>query len=177
MGLLFSFIIRSHSSWSFDSDSSGRPIFDCIHFLGGKERLWFLLHGSFLVYIPHYPHCFWYHSGNTQFTILSFCSIFYCPTWVECVRHFVSSFFSFLSLLGVECALLYVLQAFFPLGPISTSIYAGVGALIFCGYIIFDTDNLIKRFSYDEYIWASVVLYLDILNLFLMLLDLLKANR
>jgi FtsH-binding integral membrane protein len=69
------------------------------------------------------------------------------------------------------------LQAFFPLGPISTMVYAGVGALIFCGYIIFDTGNLIKRFSYDEYIWASVVLYLDILNLFLLLLDLLKSNR
>ncbi|KAE9455105.1 hypothetical protein C3L33_12992, partial [Rhododendron williamsianum] len=29
------------------------------------------------------------------------------------------------------------------------------------------TDNLIRRFNYDEYIWAAVSLYLDILNLFL----------
>lgn len=69
------------------------------------------------------------------------------------------------------------IQMFFPLGPVSTMVYGGLGALIFCGYIIYDTDQLIKRFSYDEYIWASVVLYLDILNLFLMLMDLLKANR
>lgn len=69
------------------------------------------------------------------------------------------------------------IQMLFPLGPISTTVYSGLGALIFCGYIIFDTDHLIKRFSYDEYIWASVVLYLDILNLFLMLMDLLRANR
>lgn len=69
------------------------------------------------------------------------------------------------------------IQAFFPLGPVSTMVYGGLGALIFCGYIVYDTDHLIKRFSYDEYIWASVVLYLDILNLFLMLMDLLRANR
>ncbi|MCO5606373.1 hypothetical protein L7F22_060561 [Adiantum nelumboides] len=69
------------------------------------------------------------------------------------------------------------IQMFFPLGPFPTMVYGGLGALIFCGYIIYDTDHLIKRFSYDEYIWASVVLYLDILNLFIMLMDLLKSSR
>ncbi|XP_026405509.1 protein LIFEGUARD 2-like isoform X2 [Papaver somniferum] len=68
-----------------------------------------------------------------------------------------------------------IIQIFFPLGKIGTMIYEGVGAIIFCGYIVYDTDNLIKRYSYDEYIWASVNLYLDIINLFLHLLRLLKA--
>ncbi|KAG5555302.1 hypothetical protein RHGRI_012740 [Rhododendron griersonianum] len=36
--------------------------------------------------------------------------------------------------------------------------------------LIQGTDNLIKRFNYDEYIWAAISLYLDILNLFLALL-------
>jgi FtsH-binding integral membrane protein len=45
-------------------------------------------------------------------------------------------------------------------------IYGGIASLIFCGYIIYDTDNIIKRYSYDEYIWAAVSLYLDIINLF-----------
>ncbi|KAI3915277.1 hypothetical protein MKX01_035536, partial [Papaver californicum] len=57
-----------------------------------------------------------------------------------------------------------IIQIFFPLGKIGTMIYKGVGAVIFSGYI-----------SYDEYIWASVNLYLDIINLFLHLLRLLKA--
>ncbi|KAE9463988.1 hypothetical protein C3L33_04127, partial [Rhododendron williamsianum] len=48
-------------------------------------------------------------------------------------------------------------------------------AIVFCGYIIYDTDNLIKRYSYDEYIWASVALYLDIINLFLSLLAIFRA--
>ncbi|KAG5554864.1 hypothetical protein RHGRI_012434 [Rhododendron griersonianum] len=66
------------------------------------------------------------------------------------------------------------LQMFFPLGSTSVAIYGGISAVIFSGYIVYDTDNLIKRFSYDEYIWASVTLYLDILNLFLAILRVLR---
>jgi FtsH-binding integral membrane protein len=54
-------------------------------------------------------------------------------------------------------------------------IYGGIASLIFCGYIIYDTDNIIKRYTYDEYIWAAVSLYLDIINLFLSLMQLLRA--
>lgn len=61
-------------------------------------------------------------------------------------------------------------QIFLPLGKISHVVYGCIAAIVFCGYIIYDTDNLIKRYSYDEYIWASVALYLDIINLFLSLL-------
>ncbi|KQK12715.1 protein LIFEGUARD 2 [Brachypodium distachyon] len=67
------------------------------------------------------------------------------------------------------------IQIFFPLGKLSVMIYGGVASLIFCGYIIYDTDNIIKRYSYDEYIWAAVSLYLDVINLFLSLLQLLRA--
>ncbi|KAE9611469.1 hypothetical protein Lal_00011615 [Lupinus albus] len=68
-----------------------------------------------------------------------------------------------------------IVQILFPLGSLSTMIYGCVGAIIFCGYIVYDTDNLIKRYSYDEFIWASVSLYLDIINLFLTLLSILRT--
>ncbi|PWZ58727.1 BI1-like protein [Zea mays] len=68
-----------------------------------------------------------------------------------------------------------LIQLFFPLGRISLMIYGGLAALIFCGYIIYDTDNLIKRYSYDEYVWAAVALYLDVINLFLSLVTLFRA--
>lgn len=64
----------------------------------------------------------------------------------------------------------------FPLGPVSVAIYGAFSAIIFSGYIIYDTDNLIKRFTYDEYIWASVTLYLDILNLFLTILRMMRQG-
>ncbi|KAI6693297.1 hypothetical protein NL676_021007 [Syzygium grande] len=56
---------------------------------------------------------------------------------------------------------------FFPLGKLSTMIHGCLGAIMFAAYIVYDTGNLIKRLSYDEYIWAAVALYLDVLNLFL----------
>ncbi|XP_029122945.1 protein LIFEGUARD 2-like [Elaeis guineensis] len=68
-----------------------------------------------------------------------------------------------------------LIQILFPLGRISVMIYGGLAAIIFCGYIIYDTDNLIKRYSYDEYIFAAVALYIDIINLFLSLLTLFRA--
>ncbi|KAK2447714.1 BI1-like protein [Trifolium repens] len=90
--------------------------------------------------------------------------------------------FSYLGPLLFTCLFTLVLtgmmQMFFPLGPVSHAIYGGVGAMIFSAYIVYDTDNLIKRFTYDEYIGASVTLYLDILNLFLSILRILReANN
>ncbi|KAL0389465.1 UNVERIFIED_CONTAM: protein LIFEGUARD 2 [Sesamum calycinum] len=70
-----------------------------------------------------------------------------------------------------------IFQIFFPMGKISETIYSGLTVIIFCAYIIYDTDNLIKRNSYDDYIWASVALYLDILNIFLQLLKIFGASE
>ena len=66
---------------------------------------------------------------------------------------------------------------FFPLGPTSVAVFGGLGALLFSAFLVYDTDNLIKRYTYDEYIWASVVLYLDILNLFLSILNMLRGMQ
>ncbi|CAL9074675.1 unnamed protein product [Musa textilis] len=68
-----------------------------------------------------------------------------------------------------------LIQVLFPMGRISAMIYGGLAAIVFCGFIVYDTDNLIKRYSYDDYIWAAVALYLDIINLFLSLLTLFRA--
>lgn len=70
----------------------------------------------------------------------------------------------------------HLLQVFFPFGSATTAVYGGLSAIVFSGYIVYDTDNLIKRFTYDEYIWASVTLYLDILNLFLTILRMLRQG-
>lgn len=67
------------------------------------------------------------------------------------------------------------IQLLFPLGRISTMIYGVLASIIFSGYIIYDTNNLIKRYTYDQYIWASVALYLDVINLFLSLLTIFRA--
>ncbi|KAK3736417.1 hypothetical protein QZH41_004033 [Actinostola sp. cb2023] len=57
--------------------------------------------------------------------------------------------------------------------------YAVTGALLFSAFIVFDTHMLMHKMSPEEYIMASISLYLDIINLFihiLRILDALKRN-
>jgi len=68
-----------------------------------------------------------------------------------------------------------LIQILFPLGKLSQMIYGGLASLIFSGYIVYDTDNIIKRYTYDQYVWAAVSLYLDVINLFLSLMTLFRA--
>lgn len=65
-------------------------------------------------------------------------------------------------------------QIFFPLGPTGRMVIAGIGALVMCGFIVYDTDDLIKRYTYDDYIWAAIAIYGDIINLFIYLLTILN---
>ena len=67
-----------------------------------------------------------------------------------------------------------LIQMFFPLGPLGRMVYAGMGALIMCGFIVYDTCDLIKRYTYDDYIWAAIAIYGDIVNLFIYILSLLN---
>lgn len=89
--------------------------------------------------------------------------------------------FSFLAPIlfaGFMVLLVFILiQIFIPLGRLSHMIYGALASIIFSGFIIYDTDNLIKRYTYDQYIWAAVALYLDVINLFLSLLTLLRASN
>lgn len=55
-------------------------------------------------------------------------------------------------------------------------LYSGAGALIFAAYILVDTQHIMKTYSLDEEVSATLALYLDILNLFLFILRLLQ-NR
>lgn len=60
-------------------------------------------------------------------------------------------------------------------------IISGMGALLFSIYIIKDTQSIIGgnhkySFTEDDYIFAAISLYLDIINLFLYILDLIKKR-
>lgn len=55
---------------------------------------------------------------------------------------------------------------------------ASGGALLFCLFIVIDTQLLMQTLSPEEYILATITLYLDIINLFLHILRILQAvNR
>jgi protein lifeguard len=70
----------------------------------------------------------------------------------------------------------------FIVNSVLQSIIAGTGAIIFSGFIVHDTQMIIggkhRKYSYsiDDYVFAALSIYLDIINLFLFILDLL-TNR
>ena len=55
-------------------------------------------------------------------------------------------------------------------------LYSWFGAAIFCCFIVVDTQLIMRRFGYDDYIVAAIELYLDILNLFLFLVRILTPG-
>mmetsp|Transcript_17872 Transcript_17872/g.38623 ORF Transcript_17872/g.38623 Transcript_17872/m.38623 type:complete len:301 (+) Transcript_17872:58-960(+) len=56
-------------------------------------------------------------------------------------------------------------------------VYALLGCIIFSGYILFDTWLIMDKLSPQDYVLAAIMLYLDIINLFLYLLQLLSSDR
>lgn len=57
------------------------------------------------------------------------------------------------------------------------SFYCLFGVLIFCGYVVYDTHMIMTRLGYDDYILGAIMLYLDIINLFLFILEALSKRN
>lgn len=61
--------------------------------------------------------------------------------------------------------------------PLMSTIYSLFGVLIFSGYVLYDTSQIQLRLTEDEAVLGAVSLYLDFLNLFLFILNLLSNRR
>ena len=59
----------------------------------------------------------------------------------------------------------------------SSQVYALVGTLIFSLYVLFDTHMITTYLTYDDYVLGAINLYLDFVNLFLMILQCLVGMR
>ncbi|MGK0288795.1 MAG: modulator of FtsH protease [bacterium] len=84
--------------------------------------------------------------------------------------------FSFMGgMLGVGLIIVIVagiLNIFFR-SPIGSLMISGASAFLFSGFILYDTSNIMREYPTDEYVMATLSLYLNILNLFLALLRIL----
>ena len=69
------------------------------------------------------------------------------------------------------------MAAFFPHTKTIETIYGAVGALIFSGYILVDTQLVMRHYHVEEEIAAAISLYLDIINLFLSILRILNSQQ
>ncbi|KAL0914293.1 hypothetical protein M5K25_014628 [Dendrobium thyrsiflorum] len=66
---------------------------------------------------------------------------------------------------------------FFIVIQIATMIYGGLASLVFSAYIIYDTSKIIRAYDIEDYVWVIVMLYLDIINLFLSITNLFKGSN
>ncbi|XP_011882383.1 PREDICTED: protein lifeguard 4-like [Vollenhovia emeryi] len=87
------------------------------------------------------------------------------------------SFLGFGLFIGLWCLILGgVMQIFIQSTTMEWVISVG-GALLFCLFIIFDTQVIMHTLSPEEYILATINIYLDIINLFLHILRALAISR
>lgn len=63
-----------------------------------------------------------------------------------------------------------LVQIFIPFNETLDLLIAYASVLLFSGFILYDTQMIMKRLNVDEYVVAVLSLYLDILNLFLNIL-------
>lgn len=69
------------------------------------------------------------------------------------------------------------MAAFFPYNSKVELGYGIVTALIFSGYILIDTQMIMRHYHPEEHIAAAISLYLDIINLFLAILRILNSQQ
>ncbi|PVU96233.1 hypothetical protein BB559_002461 [Furculomyces boomerangus] len=69
-------------------------------------------------------------------------------------------------------------QMFIPFSSSNELKISVFAVFLFSGYIMYDTHMIMNRYTPDDYIIASVSLYLDVINLFIRILDILdKESR
>mmetsp|Transcript_137844 Transcript_137844/g.239587 ORF Transcript_137844/g.239587 Transcript_137844/m.239587 type:complete len:248 (+) Transcript_137844:74-817(+) len=122
--------------------------------------------------------------GLTALIVLSL-SIFACQTKYDFTGFGPYLFCGMMCLCGFGFVLMLVSWAGLtgPAFHTARMLYAAGGALLFSMYIVFDTQMIMggektqHRFSVDDYCMAAINLYIDIVQLFLMLLELMGDRK
>lgn len=96
-------------------------------------------------------------SCQTKYDFTSWIPYLFGALWGLILMGFVSAFMPRSS--GVELA------------------YSGLAALVFSGYILVDTQLIMRHYHVEEEIAAAISLYLDIINLFLAILRILNSQQ
>jgi len=89
--------------------------------------------------------------------------------------------FSWLGMLLPSALLILMIWGFFAMFAFDSfafrQVYALLGCIIFVGYILYDTHQITTYLPYDDYVVGAINLYLDFINLFVFILQLLSGGR
>ena len=70
-----------------------------------------------------------------------------------------------------------IVSVFIPTTPIFNLVMAILGCITAVGYILYDTSEIINRMEIDEYVFACMSLYIDIIMLFVNLLQIMSSGK
>ena len=88
------------------------------------------------------------------------------------------SFMRGMVMTGLIVVCLAVVLNLFIVGSSALSFGISCAALLlFSGFVLYDTSNIIRRYPTNEYVAGALDLYLDAFNIFLALLRILNAGR
>ena len=64
-----------------------------------------------------------------------------------------------------------------PYDQLLNTFLAILGSIIACGYILYDTSDIMLRLTPDDFVYACISLYIDVIMLFIRLLELFGEER
>ena len=88
--------------------------------------------------------------------------------------------FSFLGgmlFVGLIGLLVAGIVMFFVHAAWASTVYSLFGVLIFSGFVLYDTSQIMQRMAPEDAVMGAVALYLDFINLFMFILRLLSSRR
>jgi FtsH-binding integral membrane protein len=103
--------------------------------------------------------------------IFVFLTLFACQT-----KYDFTSWMPYLYCALWPLVLFGFMAVFLPWSSTGELIYGGIGALVFSGYVLVDTQLILRHHHVEEEIAAAISLYLDIINLFLSILRILNSQ-
>jgi hypothetical protein len=104
------------------------------------------------------------------------CLIFLVLTFIACVSKKDFSFLENILCIGLISFLGFTILQIFVESILLHMFIAWGGVLLFSGYILYDTSQILNRLGPDDAIHASLMLYLDVLNIFVLLLQILRGG-
>lgn len=79
---------------------------------------------------------------------------------------------------GIIAMIVAGIAMFFVHSSLAHTLYCLFGILLFCGYVLYDTSAIMHRLGPDEAVAGAISIYLDLVNLFWLILNLLmEMNR
>lgn len=128
-------------------------------------------------YITSYICASFATTGNSKLVLYSFAMTIAIFTTLSAYVHFSRRDFKFMEGFLVSCALCLLLISLFRIlfpTPGIQLVISCAGVIVFCGFVLYDTSEIVKYMSPDDAIIAAIQLYLDVLNIFIYMLQLLS---